>query len=202
MGDNRRSVSWEFAQFIEKLCYGELPQDVIQEAKRRILDCIASAYAGRRVNKTFNKAVCEIFNRMGGTPSSTVLFSDQKLPAANAAFLNAAYVHGADLDDGHKTAMGHPGVTVIPPVFALAEARKSRVEDMIVAIAAGYETYVRVSNAVMPSLFSRGFHGTGVCGAISAGCACAKLLGYDAAGIHRALSFSAPLLIMQGQRHS
>lgn len=179
------------ARFISQLRYEDLPPDVVTEAKRRILDFIASAYAGRTVNATMNSAIAAFCESMGGTGESTVLFTQKKYPAANAAFANAAYGHGADLDDGHKTAMGHPGVTIVPPVFALAEAKGLPMSSVITAIVAGYEMYVRLGNAVMPSMFNRGFHGTGVIGAVAAAAACAKLLGYDEELTHKSISFGA-----------
>lgn len=185
------SDSRVLAKFIAELRYADLPDHVVIEAKRRILDTIAAAYAGRLVNSSFNEAICKIFGEMGGKEESTVFFTGKKLPAANAAFVNASFIHGADLDDGHKTAQGHPAVVIIPAVLALAEAKGSSVQDIITAVVVGYEVYVRLSNAVMPSLFARGFHGTGVCGTVSAGCAAAKLLGVSPDEMHKALSFSA-----------
>ncbi|MBQ9686921.1 MAG: MmgE/PrpD family protein [Oscillospiraceae bacterium] len=189
--ENTELKSRVFARFIAGLRYEDLPEAVVTETKRRILDFVAAAYAGRKINGALNDAIGEVLEEMGGAPQSTVLFTQKKYPAANAAFANAAYGHGADMDDGHKTAMGHPDVTIVPPVFALAEARGLPMTDVITAIVAGYEMYVRLGNAVMPSLFNRGFHGTGVIGAVAASTACGKLLGYDEDTLHKAISLGA-----------
>ena len=74
-------------------------------------------------------------------------------------------------------------MAVIPAILALAEAENSAIEDVIAAIVAGYDVYVRLSNAVMPSLFLRGFHGTGTVGAVAAGAAAARLLNLDKDGV-------------------
>lgn len=189
--DNSALRSLTLANFLADLRFEDLPNHVITEAKRRILDYFASAYAGRLVNSVMNAAVFELITGDGGKEESSLLFSGKKVPAGNAAFVNAVYGHGADIDDGHKTAMGHPGVTIIPAVLALAEARSKSAREIITAVVAGYEVYIRLSNCVMPGLFNRGFHGTGIVGAVASSAACAKVLGYDADKIHRAISFGA-----------
>ncbi len=181
----------EISNFFYGLKYENLPEKVIKYTKLLVLDFLASATAGYRVNKTFNKAALEVYAGMGGKQESTVLFGTGRLPAPNAAFLNAVFGHGADLDDGNRTAMGHPGVATIPAVLALAEACGTKGRDVITAIVSGYDMYVRLSNVVMPSHFMRGFHGTGTVGAVAAGVASAKILGLSEEGIRRSLSLAA-----------
>jgi 2-methylcitrate dehydratase PrpD len=179
------------ANYVANLRYEELPEEVVDYTKVLVLDFLASALAGRQVNGIFNEIVVKVVCSMGGAEQSSILFGNQKLPACNAAFINGVYGHGADIDDGHRTAQGHPGVAVIPAILALAEAENSAIEDVIAAIVAGYDVYVRLSNAVMPSLFLRGFHGTGTVGAVAAGAAAARLLNLDKDGVKRAISLAA-----------
>ena len=88
-----------------------------------ILDFFAASYAGYRQNRAFNDAVEAVVLPQGGAEEATVFGSGRRLPAGKAAFLNALYAHGAELDDGSKKAMSHVGTHVIPAVFALAETR-------------------------------------------------------------------------------
>ena len=163
----------------------------LNAVRLRIIDYISSAAAGWTCNRTYNEAVDVLFHANGSDAHSSVLFTGKKLPAAAAAYVNATYAHGADMDDGHRQANGHPGVALIPAVLALAEAENSAPADIFSAILVGYETYVRVSMAVQPGMLHRGFHGTGAVGAIAASAACAKLLRLDASGIHNAISLGA-----------
>ncbi len=163
----------------------------LNAVRLRILDYISSAAAGWTCNRTYNEAVDVLFCADGCDARSSVLFNGKKLPASAAAYVNATYGHGADMDDGHRQANGHPGVALIPAVLALAQAENSAPVDIFAAILVGYETYVRVSMAVQPGLLHRGFHGTGAVGAIAASAACAKLLRLDAEGIHNAISLGA-----------
>jgi 2-methylcitrate dehydratase PrpD len=179
------------SRYVSRLQYQDLPSDVVAYTKLLVLDYLASAMAGYKVNKVFNRAVFEVIGGMGGKPESTVLFSGSKLPAAHAGFINAVYGHGADLDDGNRTATGHPGSAVIPAVLSLAEAHGMCGKDAITAIVAGYDVYVRLGNLMMPSHFLRGFHSTGTIGAVAAGAASAKILGLTEDGVRRSISLAA-----------
>jgi 2-methylcitrate dehydratase PrpD len=180
-----------FCRYVSGLQFQHLPAGVVDSAALHVLDNLASAMAGYKVNRVFNQAVREVFGGMGGKPESTAWFGGGRLPAAHAGFINAVYGHGADLDDGNRTATGHPGVAIIPAVLSLAEAHGRGGKDAITAIVAGYDVYVRLGNLMMPCHFERGFHSTGTIGAVAAGAASAKILGLSEDGVRRALSLAA-----------
>lgn len=179
------------SKFAEKLTYEDLPSDVVELTKNYILDYYAAGFAGYKINKKFNHAVEEVFLEMGGKEECDFLFSERRLPCANAAFLSACYVHGADMDDGNRKAMGHVGAHVISAVLSLAQTLECDGRQIITAINVGYEVYNRVAAAVQPGLVHRGFHSTGTAGAIACGAACAKLMGWNRQGIYNTMALSA-----------
>ncbi|MBU2053951.1 MAG: MmgE/PrpD family protein [Proteobacteria bacterium] len=179
------------AGYVHKLRFEDLPGEVVESAKLFLMDYLASAMAGYKINKIFNEAVYSVVSGMGGKKESRVFFQGGKLPAPHAALLNAVYGHGADMDDGNRTAQGHPGVGVIPAVLALAEAHRLSGRDVIVAIVAGYDLFVRLATAINPSHLSRGFHTTGTVGNIAAAGAAAKALKLPLAKVRNALSLAA-----------
>jgi len=177
--------------FIAGLNYEDFPKEVVETTKRYILDYYAACFAGIKINDKFNRIVEEIFFETEGKEEASVLCKDRKLPVGNAAFLNAVYAHGADMDDGNRKAMGHVAAHVMSAVFALAENLYVSGKDIIVAINAGYEVYNRVAAAVQPGLVRRGFHSTGTAGILACGAAAAKLLGLDEKGIYNTISLAA-----------
>lgn len=179
------------SRFIAALQYDDLPEAVIETTKCYILDYYAACCAGIRVNGTFNHAVEDLLFEMGGREEASVFASTRKLPAMDAAFLNAVYAHGADMDDGNRKAMGHVAAHVMSAVFALAETLEISGKEILVAINAGYEVYNRIAAAVQPGLVRRGFHSTGTAGAVACGAAAAKLLGLDEKKIYNAISLAA-----------
>lgn len=177
--------------FAEKLQYEQLPDEVIEQTKKYILDYYAASCAGYKINKIFNKAVLKVIRDFGGNEQATVLFENRKYPVQEAAFINAVYAHGADMDDGNKKAAGHIGAHVVSAVFAIAEWKHANWKDVITAINVGYEFFNRVASAAQPSLYQKGFHSTGIAGTIACAAACAKLLSLDKEKIYDAVSIAA-----------
>ncbi|MBQ7651306.1 MAG: MmgE/PrpD family protein, partial [Victivallales bacterium] len=114
-------------------------------------------------------------------------------PARLAAFMNSGYGHGAELDDGNKKAAGHAGVHLIPVVFALADKLGSSNNDILLALATGYEAYIRISSAAQPGLVKHGFHSTGMAGTLACAAACARLYHLDAQGIEDAIALATTM---------
>lgn len=164
-----------------------------EQLKTLILDFFAAAYAGYKQNRTFNEAVEKVVYSQRGAEESCVLFQNRKYPARIAAFMNSVYGHGAELDDGNKKAAGHAGVHLIPAVFALADKLKSSNDDVLLALATGYEAYIRISSAAQPGLVARGFHSTGVAGTLACAAACARLYHLDAQGIEDAIALATTM---------
>ena len=164
-----------------------------EQLKTLMIDFFAAAYAGYVQNRAFNKRVEAVVYAQGGAEESRVFLQDRKYPARIAAFMNAVYGHGAELDDGNKKAAGHAGVHLIPAVFALADRLGSSNEDVLIALATGYEAYIRISAAAQPGLVERGYHSTGVAGTLACAAACARLCHLDAQGIEDAVALATTM---------
>ena len=158
-----------------------------------IIDFIAAAYAGYKQNRIFNEKVEKVVYSQAGSEESFVLFQEKKYPARLAAFMNSLYGHGAELDDGNKKAAGHAGVHLIPAVFALADKLHSNSDDVLLALATGYEAYIRISSAAQPGLVARGFHSTGMAGTLACAAACARLYHLDVQGIEDAIALATTM---------
>jgi len=80
-----------------------------------------------------------------------------------------------ELDDGHRTAIGHPGSIAVPTALALGEHLNASGADVLKAVILGYEVFSRLGRTVNPSHY-RTWHTTGTCGTIAAAAAAASLL--------------------------
>ena len=164
-----------------------------KQLRTLIIDFFAAAYAGYKQNRVFNEKVERVVYQQAGREESYILFQEKRYPARLAAFMNALYGHGAELDDGNKKAAGHAGVHLIPAVFALADKLECSNEDVLVSLATGYEAYIRISSAAQPGLVARGFHSTGMAGTIACAAACARLYHLDAQGIEDAMALATTM---------
>ena len=185
------NTSRKLAEFAGSLKLADVPESIAENVRIRILDYIASAAAGYKVNRAMNDIVLNVLMQQGGEEQCSLLMSDKRLPAAAAAYYNAFVCNGADMDDGHMLANGHPGVCVIPAVLALGEWRGLAYEDIAAAIIAGYEVFIRLAGAMAPSHLRRGFNGTGTSGTVAAAAACARALGLDTERVHAAIGLAA-----------
>lgn len=171
----------------------ELSGDDCNQIRRLMLDYFASMIAGYQVNRLFSEKIEQVIFAQGGTEESTVFFSKKKCPSRSAAFLNSLYGHGAELDDGNKEAMGHVGVHIIPAVISLAEAEKKTQDEAMIAIATGYEAYVRISASAQPGMIARSFHSTGMAGTLACALACAKLMNLSPEEMEDAMALACTL---------
>ncbi|WP_228842336.1 MmgE/PrpD family protein [Halococcus agarilyticus] len=128
--------------------------------------------------------------RSDDTGDATVLAADSgRASRHRAAFLNATSGTVLELDEGHRFAAGHPAIHVLPALLAEAETRYADREAFLTAFVAGYETAVRVAEAVQP--LAEGYHPHGVWGVVGGAAAVSRLRDYDAATTRTALAIAA-----------
>lgn len=169
-------LSERYADFTLDTRYENLQPEVIEQAKKLILDLVGVALAGYKLME-FPRIVVEYMAGIGGTPEATIIQTKKKFPAVNAAFSNAACAHALDMDDGHRFAALHPGTATIPAAIAAAELSGASTKDVIAGVVAGYEIMIRIGMAVNPSSLNRGFHPTGIMGPFGAVAAAANIMG-------------------------
>ncbi|MGH7044643.1 MAG: MmgE/PrpD family protein, partial [Acetobacteraceae bacterium] len=109
---------------------------------------------------------------------ATLTFGAEKSTGPEAAWINGTAAHALDYDD--VGLRGHPSTVLVPAILAEGEALGSTGADMIVAYVAGYETWAELFRRDSGLLHKKGWHPTGLYGAVGAAAACAKLRRLDA----------------------
>lgn len=171
-------VTRPLAKFIAETRWDQLPERVRHEAKRSILNFIATALAGCREDAVEHTlASLAAFTQV---EQATVIGRAERVDALSAAFLNAASGNVFDFDDTHLRTVIHPTAPVAPALFALAELRRFSGRDLLLAFALGVELECRVGNAISPDHYARGWHITSTCGCLGAAAAAARMLSLDA----------------------
>jgi 2-methylcitrate dehydratase PrpD len=92
--------------------------------------------------------------------------------------LNGIFGHALEIDDYYVVGfpLGHLGVIVFPALISMMEG-KSDDQQFVVAAAAGFETTIRVANALGPTHYAAGWHSTGTLGTFGAAAATCNFLG-------------------------
>lgn len=171
-----QGISSTYSDFIVNNRFDDLKPEVIQQAKKLILDLIGVSLAGYRMME-FPRLLVDYMISLGGTPEATIFQTKKKFPAINAVLANAACAHAIDMDDGHRFGALHPGTVIIPAALAATELSGASTKDLIAGVVVGYEVMIRIGMAIVPSSLSRGFHITGITGPYGAAAAAGKILG-------------------------
>ena len=186
------TITTTYAEYVTELAYDDLPEEVVDYAKKLTLDAIGVS-VGARSRAGSSDAFVDGVDSLADGGEATVFATGETLEPEYAALLNGALVHSLDYDDTHRGASHHPGASVIPAAIATAETVERDVggEELLAAIVAGYEVNCRLGQAVDPaSHYDRGFHITATCGTFAATAAAGKIAGLDAGGLANAFGLN------------
>lgn len=169
------------AGYVANLRYEDLSERAIEVAKQCILDSYGNMVFGRYCEAS-DKIMCYL-NEADAVPVNeplvSVLGTEPRKAAKEAAvFAHTMMARSADLDDGYRHAMGHPGSGLVPLLLSMAQLYQKNGKEMITALVAAYDIYARLGEAVNPFMYrERGFDATGVCGAVAGAALVSKLAG-------------------------
>jgi len=114
-------AAWPLAQHVCSTHYADLPASAVESARRDILDtfgCMLGGSGSPGIDELF-----AVIARWGGREESRVLLRGTRLPAPQAALLNASMGHALDFDDTLDTGGSiHPGVSVLGSVLAVCDS--------------------------------------------------------------------------------
>ena len=179
------SLSRQFASFVHGLRYEDLPQAVVDRAKGVILQALSSALLAANMPAT--KEALTLAREEDPGTAATALCSGERFTKAGAAFVNAEMMFAGGKWDTFRM-LTHPGVAIMPPALAAAEATGCSGSVFITAIAAAYEVLERMASEFIPTLMARGFHSGPVFGIFGGAVAAAKIHGLSEEQINGAIA--------------
>ena len=113
--------AWPLLQHVCHTRYADLPASAVESARCDILDtfgCMLGGSGAPGIDELF-----AVLARWGGREESRVLLRDTRLPAPQAALLNASMGHALDFDDTLDSGGSiHPGVSVLGSVLAVCDS--------------------------------------------------------------------------------
>jgi len=183
------------AEHIVALEYGALPAKVVEMAKLSVLDQLGCELIASTMR--WNDTIYQVVKASGGRPEAAVVGHGVKLPAHDAAFINATFGQGCELDDGLRdpdgNTAGHAGAMTVPVALALGEERRAGGREVIAAVVAGYETAYRLGQGMQGS-HHRGFHNQSVIGPFASTAVASRMLSLDAPTAAHALAIAGSQL--------
>jgi len=172
-------------KFIAGLRYRDIPEDAIAFIRTGFTDCVGVMIAG--AGEPAPQLLRAMLAPAGG--EATLLFGAGRASAPEAAWINGTAAHALDFDDVAQR--GHPSTVLVPAILAEAEALGASGEAMMLAYAAGYETWAELVRRESDQHHNKGWHPTGIFGAIGAAAACASLRRLDATQAAHAIALGA-----------
>ncbi len=183
-------ITGQLAGYMAKARDMQLPPHVSQEAKHRILDTLAAMVSGAHLQA--GEMAIRFARAQGGVAEATVLTTDIKTSAINAALANGMFAHADETDDFEPVTKAHPGSHVVPAALAMAEREAGSGAALLAAVTLGYDVCCRFLLALGPDLV-RGSHRSaeGTSSTMGATAAAASLAKLDENGMRYALSYAA-----------
>ncbi len=175
--------------FIEGLLSkaNEIPQPVIEQAKKCLLDYSGVLIGGRKYVKEVHPELFDAFENS----------------APYRSLVDGFCAHALELDDGHRHGMIHLGASIITAVLEAAKEKDVPYSKLLCGIVMGYEVAVRCARAIQPGHKMRGYHVSGTCGTIGSAMGVAFAYGFNKAQLKStlacAISSAAGVLEIQEQ---
>jgi 2-methylcitrate dehydratase len=195
----RSSIAQQFARYSLGLSYEMLPQEVVHQAKRCLLDALGCAIGAYDAP---GRPFCEaVVKELGGTQEATLLGSGLRTTALNATLVNSFLVRFLDYNDfgggGHNS-------DAVPSLLAVAEREKKGGRDLLTSLVISYELGARFREAIKGlSLEERGWS-IDIRGGLNMPPALGKLMGLNEEQIAHAMgictSHCLPLGILDADR--
>ncbi|GAB4377320.1 MAG: MmgE/PrpD family protein [Calditrichia bacterium] len=181
------TISHKIAEFAVNLKYDDLPDEVIYQVKRFLLDSIGCAFGGWDTEDI--QIQHELHKQIGGAAEATVMVSGVRLPVKHAALLNSLLIRALDYNDIYwEEDPSHPS-DIIPASLSPAEVEGKSGKEVITAIVLAYEFEQRMCEFAHPGIRERKWHHATLTGFVSPIVA-GKILGLNVEQMVNAIGIS------------
>jgi 2-methylcitrate dehydratase PrpD len=186
--------------FITQTPLSSMPPDVVQQAKRCLVDGFGVILAGSTVKGS--AIVRDYVKTVGDRKEATAVGAGGFMTsAAHAALINAASGHAMDYDDTQLSTtpdrtfglLTHPTVPALAAALAIAERRRASGAAFLEAFLVGFEVECKIAEAIDPEHYNHGFHSTGTIGTFGAAAAAARLMNMPAPAVRHMLTIASSM---------
>ncbi len=130
---------------------GDLPFRTRETCSLLVADLMAATAGG--VGTPLAQAAQAAVTGIYGAGSAGIWLTGKTASIAGAAMANSAAASALDIDDGHRSAAGHPGAGIIPAALAVGQALGASDEQIFDAIVLGYDVGLRIAaSRPMPTI--------------------------------------------------
>src|SRR5215207_3554538 len=172
----KQTIAERLGTFVADTTFEQLPREVVDKAKRHILDTFGAALVGATSEEAGRARAALV--AIEGSGIAPVWGRCESVAPRNAALLNGIAAHAFELDD--TGGCDHSGAVVLPAAVAALSLLDKPVSGraFITAVVLGYDVGRRALEGFggYRPHNEAGWHSTGTCGTFAAAAACASLL--------------------------
>ena len=141
-----RSVGGTLARWALGLAFEDLPEDVVQLARRAILDTVGCAFGGSEAGPS--QIAVRLAGEVTAREAATVLITGTRTSPDLAAFANGVMIRYLDFNDAFVSlthGAGHPSDT-LAALLTAAEIGGRSGRDLLTATVAAYEVFCKIAD--------------------------------------------------------
>jgi len=173
--------------FLQGTALERAPEKSLALAANGFTDCVAVMLAG--YDEPVTRHIFQHIENTGGIPMSRCLLGKKRATVAQSTLVGVGAAHALDFDDYAYS--NHVSALLVPAILAEAERTPCSGSDLLRAYLAGFEVWAAVMKREPDHLHSKGWHPTGVFGAIGVAAALSWLRGLNAQQTRNALGLAA-----------
>jgi 2-methylcitrate dehydratase PrpD len=170
-------LATQLAGWAAATTFEDLPDDVVEATKRRILDVIGLALTGG--DTPFGRSTRAAALALSPSGPCRVLGTGEWTGPTGAAFVNGALAQALEFDDTHNESIVHMSSPAVAAALALSETKPITGRELLAAIAIGNEISCRAGSVSPGQFHRRGLHPTGLFAPFGVTYAAGKLLGLE-----------------------
>jgi 2-methylcitrate dehydratase PrpD len=172
-------IADDLAAFAADTRFEDIPDEIVAQTKLLLLDSVGLAISS--MGEPYVRSFVSIAESWYAPGECSIIGVGEGYSAPAAGLVNGVLIHGQDFDDTHPESLMHASSSVAASAFALAEEYGLSGEELLRLSAVGYEVMVRVGLGASPGaqMHQRGFQGTAIAAAVTAGTMAAVAAGLD-----------------------
>lgn len=171
-------LALQLADWVSRVQFDDLPDDVVEASKLRTLDVLGLALAAS--GTPFGRSIRLAASTLSPPGPSHIVGTGESVGVGTAAYANAALAQALEYDDTHNESIVHMSSPSVASALALSETRPVTGRDYLLAVAISNEIACRAGSVASGQFHKRGMHPTGLFAPFGVAYAMGKLLGLDA----------------------
>jgi 2-methylcitrate dehydratase PrpD len=168
-------LALQLADWVTRISFEDLPDDVVEATRHRILDVMGLTLAGS--GTALGRSTRAAAVALSPPGRCRVFGTGEQLGVGTAAFANATLAQALEFDDTHNESIVHMSSPSVAATLALSETRPITGRELLLAIAIGNEISCRAGSVAAGQFHKRGLHPTGLFAPFGVTFAIGRLLG-------------------------